>query len=235
MTAKTVSDRLGIVVIGRNEGARLLACLKSALAQTQRVVYVDSGSTDGSVTAAQSLGAQIVDLDLAAPFTAARARNAGLDYLLKYYPEVGYVQFVDGDCELALAWCHYAIEFLQAHSKAAAVCGRRRERFPQGSIFNLLCDLEWDTPIGEAISCGGDVLMRTVALQQVEGYNPALIAGEEPELCFRLRQQGWQIFRADAEMTLHDAQITSIGQWWKRAVRGGHAYAEVFWMHPSSS
>jgi GT2 family glycosyltransferase len=96
-----------------------------------------------------------------------------------------------------------------------------------------LCDIEWDTPVGEAKACGGDFMMRARAFQQVEGFNPALIAGEEPEMCVRLRQKGWKILRLDAEMTLHDAQMTSFAQWWKRAQRAGHAYAEGSWMHGS--
>jgi glycosyltransferase involved in cell wall biosynthesis len=221
---------LGIVVIGRNEGVRLVTCLKSAITQSLWVVYVDSGSTDESITHAQALGVEVVTLDLAIPFTAARARNVGLARLLELHP-VDYVQFVDGDCELNADWCSKALADFRTQPRAAVICGRRRERFPQASVFNLLCDLEWDTPVGEVSACGGDALMRVDAVQQVGGYNPELIAGEEPELCLRLRQQGWQVFRIDAEMTLHDARIMHMGQWWKRAVRGGHAYAEVSWLH----
>jgi glycosyltransferase involved in cell wall biosynthesis len=225
---------LGMVVIGRNEGARLEACLKSAIAQSRWVVYVDSGSTDGSATRAQALGIEVVALDLSIPFTAARARNQGLARLLALHP-VNYVQFVDGDCEVNLSWCQNALAYLKNQPSVAVVCGRRRERFAQASVFNLLCDLEWDTPIGEVLSCGGDALMRVIAFQQVGGYSPELIAGEEPELCLRLRQQGWQVLRIDYEMTMHDARMTQIGQWWKRAVRGGHAYAEVSWNHRRDS
>jgi glycosyltransferase involved in cell wall biosynthesis len=221
---------LGIVVIGRNEGARLEVCLQSAIAQSRWVVYVDSGSMDESISHAQALGVEVVALDLSIPFTAARARNTGLARLLELHP-VAYVQFVDGDCELVVDWCRTALADFQKQPRAAVICGRRRERFPQASVFNMLCDLEWDTPVGEAIACGGDALMRVAALRQVGGYNPELIAGEEPELCLRLRQQGWQVFRIDFEMTLHDARMMQIGQWWKRAVRGGHAYAEVSWLH----
>src|SRR5205823_5310567 len=59
----------------------------------------------------------------------------------------------------------------------------------------------------------------------------SVIAGEEPELCVRLRQKGWQILRINAEMTLHDAAMTRFSQWWKRNVRAGHAYAQGAAMH----
>jgi GT2 family glycosyltransferase len=172
-----------------------------------------------------------VALDLSVPFTAARARNVGYAQLLEKHPELPYVQFVDGDCELVANWCDRAVAVVQDQPTVAVVCGRLRERFPQASVFNQLCDLEWDTPVGEVQTCGGIALMRVSALQAVGGFNPTLIAGEEPELCVRLRQQAWRIVRIDAEMGWHDARMTQFSQWWRRAVRGGHAYAEVSWMY----
>jgi GT2 family glycosyltransferase len=138
---------------------------------------------------------------------------------------------VDGDCEIVEGWIDRAEKELEANKNIAVVCGRRRERFPEQTIYNQLCDIEWNTPVGETKACGGDSMMRVEAFQQVGGFNPTLIAGEEPELCVRLRQNEWKIFRLDAEMTLHDAQMTRLGQWWKRATRAGHAYAEGSWLH----
>lgn len=221
---------VGVVIIGRNEGERLLRGLGSVAAAGQ-VVYVDSGSTDGSVEAARAAGAEVVLLDMDAPFTAARARNAGFARLTEGANPPAFVQFMDGDCELRAGWIDAARRFLLAHTDVAAVCGRRRERFPEATIYNRLTDQEWDTPVGEARACGGDVLMRVDALQQAGGYDPTLIAGEEPELCVRLRQAGWHIWRLEAEMTWHDAAITRLGQWWKRCSRAGHAFAEGAAMH----
>ena len=218
---ETRHDNIGLVAIGRNEGERLERCLRSVVERVATVVYVDSGSTDGSVAFARSLGVEVVELDLSIPFTAARARNAGLERLLALSPDLGFVQFVDGDCEVVDGWLEDALKALQEREDLAIACGRRRERFPEASVYNRLCDLEWDTPVGEARACGGDALMRVAALRQVDGFNGTLIAGEEPEMCFRLREKGWKILRIDAEMTLHDAAVTRFGQWWRRAVRGG--------------
>jgi GT2 family glycosyltransferase len=222
---------VGVVVIGRNEGARLERCLTSLLGTASKIVYVDSGSTDGSVPMAQGLGVEVVALDMTQPFTAARARNAGFQCLQQALPDMLYVQFVDGDCEVVAGWMLKAQAFLDEHPAVAVVCGRRRERFPQRSIYNLLCDLEWDTPIGEAKACGGDALMRADAFAAMSGFRSELIAGEEPELCVRLRAAGWKVWRLDAEMTLHDAAITRFGQWWQRTLRGGHAFAEGAFLH----
>lgn len=217
------------MLIGRNEGARLAAALASIPPRVWPVVYVDSGSSDGSVAAAEAAGARVVRLDMTRPFTAARARNAGFAALGPDAPE--FVQFLDGDCTLAPGWIETALAFLEATPRAAVACGRRRERFPEASVYNRLCDAEWDTPVGPAKACGGDALVRTAAFAAVGGFNPALIAGEEPELCVRLRAAGWEIWRLDAEMTLHDAAMHRFGQWWRRMRRGGHAFAEGAAMH----
>ena len=224
-----VTDRVDAVVIGRNEGARLAVCLDSLRPQVRRVIYVDSGSTDDSLTTARARGAEVVALDMSVPFTAARARNAGLAALAADAPD--FVQLVDGDCEVRADWVSTALRAMADHPRAVVVCGRRRERYPDATIYNRLCDAEWDTPVGEALACGGDALMRYSAVQAVGGYDPTLIAGEEPDLCLRLRRAGGEVWRIDAEMTLHDAAMTRFGQWWQRSRRAGHAFAEGAWRY----
>ncbi len=230
-----MQEKVAAVVIGRNEGDRLIRCLSSLSHSIEHIVYVDSGSTDGSVESAEKLGVSVVTLDMMQPFTAARARNAGAEKICQLFPDTEYIQFVDGDCEVDLTWVDKAYTFLNKHAAYAVVCGRRRERFPEESIFNLLCDIEWDSPVGDALSCGGDALIRIDAFRSVSGFNDALIAGEEPEMCYRMRQNNWKIKRIDAEMTLHDAAMTQLGQWWKRAKRAGYAFANNFQLHGRDS
>ena len=222
---------VGIVAIGRNEGERLRRCLDSATRLAACVVYVDSGSSDGSVAMARAKGVEVVELDLTIPFTAARARNEGFKRLRVLAPDLRYVQFVDGDCELADGWLEKAVNFLNSHQDVAIVCGRRRERFPERSIYNKLCDIEWDTPVGEALACGGDALVRADAFETVSGFRASLMAGEEPELCIRLRAAGWRIWRLGEEMTLHDAAMTRFSQWWRRGLRGGYGFAQLLELH----
>jgi GT2 family glycosyltransferase len=224
------SEKFGAVAIGRNEGARLIRCLES-LSAAAIVVYVDSGSTDGSAQLARDHGAEVVELDQDCPFTAARARNAGFRHLRNMAPNLAYVQFVDGDCEVRPTWPARALAFLEARREVAVALGRRRERYPEKSAYNWLCDREWDTLVGETRACGGDAMMRVIAVDAVGGYRDDLIAGEEPELCVRLRAAGWRIWRLPQEMTLHDAAMTRFGQWWRRSVRGGYAFAQGAYLH----
>jgi glycosyltransferase involved in cell wall biosynthesis len=244
----------GVVVIGRNEGDRLVRCLESIIpqipplapgfsdsqAQLQPphvldypdshlpIIYVDSGSQDDSIAQSQRRGVRVVALGSQPPFTAARARNAGWQELVSCWPRVEYVQFVDGDCELDPQWLQRGLGWLTQDETIAVVCGRRRERFPEASPYNRLADLEWNTPVGEALACGGDALIRVAALQAVGGYDARLICGEEPEMCLRMRRLGWKIWRIDAEMTLHDAAMLYFGQWWRRSIRGGWFVAEGY-------
>jgi len=222
---------IGMVVIGRNEGERLVRCLQACAREGGRVVYVDSGSGDGSPDAARRLGATVVALDMTIPFTAARARNEGFAALRRLHPDIACVQFLDGDCELADGWLAAASAFLDGHPEIAAVCGRRLERFPDASVYNRLCDIEWNTPVGAVRAFGGDVLIRTQAFAPAGGYRDDLIAGEEPELCVRLRAAGWTIWRLAHDMTWHDAGMTRWLQWWRRNVRSGHAFAEGASLH----
>jgi glycosyltransferase involved in cell wall biosynthesis len=229
---RAVCRELGVVVIGRNEGERLIRCLESVRDQASCVVYVDSGSTDGSVQKGQALANAVVELDMGAPFTAARARNEGFKRLLELRSGLQFVFFVDGDCEVVDGWLVTAVRFLAEHHDFAIVWGLRRERFPEKSIYNLLCDIEWqDYPIGETRACGGDAVARVEAVRAVKGYRADLICGEEPEMCVRLRQQGWRIFHLESPMTLHDAAIYRFSQWWKRMMRAGYGFAQGAALH----
>lgn len=226
---------VGAVVIGRNEGRRLEQCLRSLVLSLDRIVYVDSGSTDGSCELAEALGVEVVSLDMTIPFTAARARNEGVAALQAAFPATEFVQVIDGDCTIAEGWLENAFFAIRANSEVAVVCGQRRERMPDATVYNQLCAQEWYGAAGEIEFCGGDALIRLSAFEQVGGYNPSLIAGEEPEMCVRLRSHGWKIVRLADDMTWHDAAMTAFGQWWKRAKRAGHAYAEGCALHGRST
>jgi glycosyltransferase involved in cell wall biosynthesis len=217
--------KLSIVVIGRNEGARLTKCLDS-IRQVQTVlvkeiIYVDSASTDGSPELASQYGAVVI---VVRPerLTAAIGRNAGWRRA-----ESDLVLFLDGDTVLHRDFPRAACDALSRDRSVAAVWGHRREIYPEASIFNRVLDLDWVYRPGLTEFCGGDVLIRREALLETDGFDEGLIAGEEPELCRRMRARGYTILHIDHPMTGHDLQITRWSQYWKRATRAGHAYAEV--------
>jgi glycosyltransferase involved in cell wall biosynthesis len=224
--ATTKTALLSVVIIGRNEGERLVRCLNSVLSadtggHALEIIYVDSASVDGSPERAQALGAKVLTVRPTRP-SAATGRNAG------WRAASGeLVLFLDGDTVLAADFIPAALLELASSPTTAVVWGHRRELAPGDSIFNRVLDLDWIYAPGTTDFCGGDALFRRSVLLQSGGYNDSLIAGEEPELCARLRALGHQIRHIDAAMTGHDLALRHWRQYWRRAERAGHAYAEV--------
>ncbi len=233
-SASTVNTRPGIVVIGRNEGERLLACLGSVRSLGCPVVYVDSGSSDGSRERAAPLCDLVLALDPARPFSAARARNEGLRALVAARPELRLIQFLDGDCTLLPGWLEAAEQAMAADAARAVVVGPLRERHPEASDYNRLCALEWrSTPgdLGNFGALGGIMLVRTDVFVQVGGFNEQVIAGEDSEFGVRVALAGFKVTKIAVDMATHDADIHRFAQWWRRAVRGGHAIGQRFSLH----
>lgn len=226
--------RIGVVIIGRNEGLRLQRCFDTLPAGVRQTVYVDSGSTDDSVDQARRRGVEVVALDLSTPFTAARARNAGFRRLLELQPGIEFVQFIDGDCELLAGWLASGAAALAAEADVAVTCGRLRERHPDVNVYHRLAELEWQGPVGDVFACGGIAMMRSAALRAAGGFTETLIAGEEPELCVRLRAQGHRVVRLGADMALHDVAMTRVGQYIRRTIRGGYGTAALAELHPTA-
>jgi len=217
-----MKPELSIVIIGRNEGERLLNCIRSVQAadypqEKMEIIYVDSASSDDSVKQAQALGVQVIEVQPERP-TAAIGRNAGW-----HRATAPVVFFLDGDTELHADFIKTALTHFQVPS-VGAVCGHQREKNPHRSIYQRVLDLDWITLHG----CGsGNMMIRRDLLEKINGYNPTLIAGEDPEICQRIHAQDYTILHLDQPMTRHELGITYGSQYWRRAVRTGHAYAEV--------
>ncbi|MFP7674739.1 glycosyltransferase [Marivita sp. S0852] len=221
-----------VVLIGRNEGVRLVNSLASVMPQARRVVYVDSGSSDESVANAQKAGAEVVNLDMSVPFTAARARNAGFDALNALGPPARAVQFLDGDCTMADGWLAKGLARLQLHEDLGLITGQAAEMRRDATVYNQMFDVEWKRPAGEILACSGNMMVRTRAFEDVGGFDPTVIAAEDDEFCTRLRKAGWRLERIAQDMARHDANMTRFSQWWKRAERTGHGFAQVGHLHP---
>lgn len=218
-------------MIGRNEGPRLMRCLRSVLGDFDPVVYVDSASNDGSPQAARALGADVVALDLSQPFSFGRARNVGARRVLELSPQVRWVQFVDADSEVAPRWCERAVAALAADVTLAALHGRVRERRVRDSLYGHLFELEFEPCTETDDVIGGMAMIRMSALQALGGYAEGMQTFEDHELSFRLRAAGWRIRRLGDDMVIHEAAMTHWRQWWVRERRAGHGRAELVAMH----
>lgn len=225
---------VGVVVIGRNEGAHLLRALGSIGAQAGAVAYADSASTDDSVALVRARFPEVAVVEMTAaerPLSPSRGRNEGYAALRQRLPELRYVQFLDGDCELHPRWLSVAAEHLAAHPEVGVVAGRLRERDRERNAFHRLADMEWDQPPGEVNDMGGIMMVRVDAWERVGGQNPDIPAAEEREFCWRVIDAGFKVLRLGDDMALHDIDMASVLEWWTRSVRTGHAYAQGWWVH----
>lgn len=233
MQASSPSTDVAAILLAKNEGERFRLAIEALLRdQVGLIIYVDSGSTDGSLEFARDKGIEVIDLDVInEPFTYSRARNTGFEHLKKMRPDIRYVQFLDGDCELHQGWMTEALEFLDHNPDFTGVCGYRNERHPEQSIYNRQIAMEWPRDHGEVLGCGGDFLLRREAFEEINGFDTDFIGGEDPEFFIRLKKNGHRFFRLDRLMTEHDVNMRHFSQWWTRAYRNGHGNAHIFDVH----
>ena len=233
-TPATTPSAAGVVVIGRNEGSRLLAVLRELGKQPRPLLYVDSGSSDGSADNVQALGLAVLRLDPSQPFSAARARNEGAQALLQRHPGLAYLQFLDGDCFMAPGWLDAAEAALRADPQCALVLGHQSEQHPQASIYNLLFALEWRSASGPLTNFGhliGNMMVRRSVFEALGGFRPEVVAGEDSEFGVRVGLAGHGARKLDVPMAIHDANVHHFSQWWRRAVRAGHAIGQRAQLH----
>ena len=221
---------IDVVIIGLNSAKTLAACIESVFAcayprERINVVYADGGSTDTSLSIAASHGVNAIKVEAPTP-SPGRQRNAG------WRNGSGeFVQFLDSDTVMEPGWLGKAIRSFVPGGVVGAVCGNRRELHPERSVFNWIGDLEWNGKPGEVEAFGGDVLISRSVLERTGGYDPDLIAGEDPELSYRIRESGYVILRLAVPMTKHDLAMRTVKQYYKRAFRSGHAFAEIHSRH----
>jgi GT2 family glycosyltransferase len=233
----TAMSAAGVVVIGRNEGERLLACLRRLQQEQRPMIYVDSGSKDGSPEQARALGVEVLELDAARPFSAARGRNEGAQALVQRHPQLQFLQFLDGDCLVGPGWLDTAEAALRADERCAVVFGHQREAHPQASIYNLMFALEWRSAPGPLANFGdlvGNMMVRRTVFEALGGFRPEVIAGEDSEFGVRVGLAGHRACKLDALMVIHDADVHRFSQWWRRAVRAGHAIGQRAQLHGDS-
>ena len=219
------NDRVGVVVIGRNEGQRLVLCLESILGLDVPCVYVDSQSSDKSVGEADKRGVITVVLDDSSPINASRARNVGFEKIIECFPNIDYVHFIDADCELNENWLVDACQTLDGDNAVSIVVGRLHEKYRNQTIYMRLCDIDWYIKPGYTKKCGGIFTVRRQVYSELGGFDTSLIAGADPEFCHRLRQKGGKVLVRDADMGTHDSAMYQFSQWWRRATKVGYAYA----------
>ena len=218
---------VSFVVIGRNEASHLAESIASCLQQgfdrdAIEIIYVDSGSTDGSSEIAQQAGVDRILQLGSTGASAARARNLGLTNVAS-----DFVQFVDADTTLSPGWVPDGLAALKADPGLAGAEGDLREVRPAANLYHAVCELDWPSTPGEVPYVSGNSLYRVQAIAEAKGFDPRMNLGEEPELGARLGRMNWRFVHLDRTMGHHDLDMNGFVDWLRRGHRSGLACAMV--------
>ena len=192
---------ISAIVIGRNEGERLDACMQSirqALRFLQHeIIYVDSRSGDDSIARAKANGARCYLLEdehtTAGLGRFAGAKEAKGEYLL----------FLDGDMQLSSGFCEKAMMAMAARDADGCTGIREDLYIKHGEIVGR--NENYFGCTGERIvpEFGGALFIKKEALEKAGGWSPDTIACEEAELHARLRAAGCTILEIPTKMITH--------------------------------
>lgn len=196
---------ISVIVIGKNEGERLGACLRSvkdALSVlAHEVIYVDSGSTDGSLSVAERAGARCFLLSEPEP-------TAGLGRLVGTGEARGeYLLFLDGDMQLCPGFCEKALMAMQTRG-ADGVCGMREDLYLRdGQLLGRRENYFGCTQERLCPEFGGAIFLSADALARCGGWSGDTVACEEAELHARLLDAGCTILELPIPMIVHTDAI----------------------------
>ncbi|TDT72439.1 glycosyl transferase family 2 [Hypnocyclicus thermotrophus] len=228
-----IQNSIDIVIIGLNAEKTIVRCLNSIEGVIKvnsdkkiKVYYVDGGSVDNTLLLVSRYKfVNILKFNKKNPTPGAQ-RNFGWQQ-----GKGEYVQFIDSDTTLELSWFNEALNFIKKDDKIGAVCGKRVELYPYISFYNWIGNIEWNPKFGNVLEFGGDVFIKREVLEKTNGYKDSLIAGEDPELSYRIRNLGYKILKIDRVMTYHDLAMINFRQYLKRSFRSGYAFAEINYMY----
>lgn len=227
MGASAKELAVSFVVIGRDEAAHLGASVRSLADQgiprsQMEVIYVDSGSVDGSPEIAQRFGADRIVLLARSEASAAKARNQGARLA-----RAEFIQFVDGDTTLEAGWTAHGLGVLRPAPRLAGIAGALKESMPDRNLYHRVLDLDWPSSTGPVPFVGGNAMYRRSALLDVGGFDECLGLGEEPELGVRLRERGWTLRQLSRPMARHDVDISRFADYLGQMYGNGVACGRV--------
>ena len=211
-----MSAALDVIIVARDEGETFVKCCASVVKAVSAfetstglkaaVTYVDSWSTDGSVSVAKARGFRVVR----PPdwyFNCANGRTTG--YLLT---SAEFVMFLDGDMELDENWLAAGLAFLSARPEAGGVAGIRDDMRLSGSNYMRIANYHHVVlPVqGIGTDVGGAVLFRRAALDATGAFEPAVAPEEDFVQYAQARAKGWELYRIDKPMIVHwDTKIAT--------------------------
>ena len=192
---------ISVVVIGRNEGARLDLCMESIRSAlgvlAHEIVYVDSRSTDDSVARAKAGGARCFLLG-------EEKTTAGLGRFVGAKEAKGeYLLFLDGDMQLQPGFCEKAMMAMASRGYDGCTGIREDLYLRDGEVVGQNENYFGCTQERIAPEFGGALFLKKEALEKAGGWSTDAVACEEAELHARLRAAGCAIAELPVPMIVH--------------------------------
>jgi glycosyltransferase involved in cell wall biosynthesis len=207
MFSQTLTPKLSIVLIGRNEEQFISKSIESALSCRKlfpdtEIVFVDSASTDRSIEIAMNYPIRIIQLRPEWRLCVAAGRYLGF---LHSHGE--YVLFCDGDAQLEPNWVDQAIQFMDTNAEYGGVAGVLDEEYVDryGTRHGGATNVFGQNLLSVRQDCkllGGIAMYRLKAMQLAGPVNPHLPTAEDHELCMRIRNQGFKLARIQGRMAV---------------------------------
>lgn len=182
---------VSFVIPVRNDVLRLQRCLTSITRNDYpreliEIIVVDNDSTDGSAAAARSCGAVVIR---SSGTTVAELRNRGARAALG-----SIIAFADSDHEISRNWVATAVEVL-SHPDVAAT-GAPCLTSPTANWVQEQYDGLRTRPVRREDTPwlgSGNMAVKRSVFERIGGFNTALVACEDVDLCNRITGAGFRI------------------------------------------
>jgi GT2 family glycosyltransferase len=219
--------RVSVVVCSYNGAATIEECLAGieALAYPNfELIVVDDGSTDGTAAIAARRDCRLISTETRG---LAAARNTGIDAA-----SGEIVAFIDDDAAPDPDWLTFlAHSFLTTEN---AGIGGPNLAFPEDGAVAQCISHAPGGPTHVLISDqdaehipGCNMAFRRAALEQVGGFDPRFrVAGDDVDICWRLRERGLGLGFSPAAVVWHHRR-DSVRRYWRQQRCYGEAEAHL--------
>lgn len=197
-----MKNKVSIVIIGRNEERGIGRCLEAAQAAAEQIggaeiIFVDSASTDNTVSIVQSYGVRVLQMKPEWKLSPSAGRFVG-----SHYAQGEFILFIDADTLVYKDFLPAAIEHFENNPKLSGVNGFIDDLDENGKLvadfeerYEGVTDIQWLR--------GPCCFYRKKALSEVGSFNPHLAVEEEAELGLRLIKKGWKLQIISIPMACH--------------------------------
>lgn len=228
MTLSTFSDpnwlpTVAVVVPARNESAFIDKCLAALIAQSYpsnllSVTVVDNESIDDTHAIATARGIRVVSIG---NVLVGEVRNFGARL-----SHSDVIAFVDADCVVGCDWVRAAVDALR-DPVVGAVGGDCLSNSAGTWVETAWKDTSPSQAARVSALPGASMAFRRTTFESVGGFNGNLSAGEDDDICARVRSQKLEIVAIPACQSVHLGYPRTLGAVAKRQIWHGSSQLDA--------